>query len=207
MKRSAILVIILIGCVVIRPVLAKPIHHQLQETGPDPGRAFELILDLWREGRFSELYDRIIPSGKQSRESFISRLSSSYRKPACCWEKLQDLKITELDERKATLHARVGLEGKDGSTEFISRQFKLHKSAGVWKVSISEITSLSGKTRKGAHKRNYTLKKKVVQSFYRVRQTSRHFFPGGMRQTEYAFNFLNRGAVRKDDHFYHCGNG
>jgi hypothetical protein len=180
-------------CGTIRPVSAKAIHPQQQEMQSDPGRGFEAILDLWRDGKFSELYARTIPSGKQSQESFIARLSSSDRKPACCWEKLQDVRVTEQGERKATLHAKVGLEGKDGSTEFITRQFRLHKADGVWKISMSDIISLSGKAKKSTRKRNNS-KKNMVQSFYREKYTSGQCFHDGMNQAGYAFNFSNWGG-------------
>jgi hypothetical protein len=152
MKSAAILLIPVLMCGLAWPVSAKTPHPQRQEAQSEPGRGFEEILDLWRDGKYDAVYERTIPSGKQSRESFVAQLSSADRKPACCWEKLQDVRVTEQDERKATLHAKVGLEGKDGSTDFSTRQFKLRKKDGVWKAAASDILSLSGKGKKNSRK-------------------------------------------------------
>ena len=154
MKRRVILLILVLLSGTDVPVPATTHYSQRQETQTEPVRGFEEILDLWRDGKLSELYDRTIQSGNQSKESFIARLSSSDRKPACCWEKLQDARIASQDERKTTLSAKVGLEGKDGSTEFITRQFKLQQESGVWKVSMSDITTLSGTGKKKTRKYN-----------------------------------------------------
>ena len=113
---------------------------------------FEAVLDLWRDGRYGELYDRTYAAGTRSRESFIGRMSVSGRKPACCWEKLQDLKITGIHGDSADLYARVGMEGFFGKTEYSSRSFRMRREDGIWKISMSDILSLSGKNgRKRTH--------------------------------------------------------
>ena len=164
MKGRVILLILVLLSGSVAPVPAKTHHSQRQETRTEPVRGFEEILDLWRDGKFNELYDRTIPSEKQSKESFIARLSSSDRKPACCWEKLQEARVTSQDERKLTLHAKVGIEAKDGSTEFITKQFKLQQEDGVWKVSMSDITSLAGSGKKKTRKHYTSKKEKTIRT-------------------------------------------
>src|SRR5512137_436337 len=56
-------------------------------------RGFEEILDLWRDGRYDDLYARTRPGGKITRESFRARLAAAPLRPACCWEKLQDVTV------------------------------------------------------------------------------------------------------------------
>src|SRR6266498_3361074 len=163
MKRRVILLILVLMSAIVVPVSAKTHHPQRQETQSEPVRGLEEILDLWRDGKLSELYDRTMQSGKLSKESFIARLSLSDRKPACCWEKLQEAKVTSQDEWKAILHAKVGIEGKDGSTEFITRQFKLQQDNGLWKVSMADITFLSGGGKKKTHKHYISKRKKPCQ--------------------------------------------
>jgi hypothetical protein len=152
MKRAAILLSMVLMCGIACPLSAKTFRPQRQEAQTEPGRGFEEILDLWRDGKYDAVYERTIPSGKQSRESFVTKLSSADRKPACCWEKLQDVRVTEQDGRQATLRAKVGLEGKDGSTDFSTREFKLRKKDGVWKAAASDILSLSGKGKKSSRR-------------------------------------------------------
>ncbi|MRR34131.1 hypothetical protein EG829_05420 [bacterium] len=108
-------------------------------------RDFEAVLDLWRDGRYGELYERTYVSGRQSRESFIRRVSAAGLRPACCWEKLQEVKVTATDGEKATLYARVGLESAGAATEFSTRSFRLRREDGVWKAAASDIISLAGR--------------------------------------------------------------
>lgn len=108
-------------------------------------RDFEAVLDLWRDGRYNELYERTYVTGSQSRESFIRRLAAAGLRPACCWEKVQEVKVTATDGAKATLYARVGLESAGAATEFCTRSFRLRREDGVWKASASDILSLAGR--------------------------------------------------------------
>ena len=108
-------------------------------------RGFEAVLDLWRDGRYNELYERTYVTGSQSRESFIRRLATAGLRPACCWEKLQEVKVTATDGEKATLYARVGLESAGTATEFCIRSFRLRREDGVWKAAASDIISLAGR--------------------------------------------------------------
>jgi hypothetical protein len=110
--------------------------------------AFGEILDLWRDGKFEELYLRTDRHGKQSKESFRDRLSTCGHRPACCWEKLQDVRVKIKTPCKATVYARVGMEWKDGSTEYVTRKFTMKKEDGVWKIPMSDVLSLAGKTGK-----------------------------------------------------------
>lgn len=115
---------------------------------------FEAALDLWRDGRYGELYDRTYAAGTGSREAFIHRLSGSSRKPACCWQKLQDLKITGIHGNNANLYARVGIEVLSGETEYCTRSFRVRREEGVWKICMADILSLAGRNgRKRVHNR------------------------------------------------------
>lgn len=107
---------------------------------------FEAALDLWRDGRYGELFDRTYAAGTGSREAFILRMAGSSRKPACCWQKLQELKISGINGNRANLSARVGLEGMSGETEYCTRSFRLKKDEGTWKIPLADILSLAGKS-------------------------------------------------------------
>ena len=89
---------------------------------------------------------------KVPKEHFVARLDSAPLKPACCWEKLQDVRVTVKKENAVTLRARIGLEG-GVSNEYKSRSFKLVKEDGVWKVSQGDILSLSGASKKKRYAR------------------------------------------------------
>jgi hypothetical protein len=125
--------------------MAAPPDTAAQLAEMEIRRDFESVLDLWRDGRYGELYKRTCATGRQSREAFIRRIAAAARRPACCWEKLQDVKVTVNKGNKATLHARVGLESSHGATEYCTRSFRLTKAGGSWKPALSDILSLAGK--------------------------------------------------------------
>lgn len=110
-------------------------------------KGFEKILDLWRDGRYQELYDRTYGKGGDSKERFSEKLAAAPHRPACCWEKMQDVKATAEKENHVTLRARIGIEGGAG-VEPVTRSFRLVREEGVWKASRADIISLSGASKK-----------------------------------------------------------
>ena len=113
----------------------------------DVQQGMEEILTLWRDGRFEELYART-SGGKMTREAFVKRFAESSLKPTCCWDKLQDVRVTVQTASKATLHGTVGLESAVGS-ETKTKSFKLTREDGAWRINQSELVSLVG----AAHKK------------------------------------------------------
>lgn len=106
-------------------------------------RDLEVTLDLWRDGRFGELYERIVPRGRQGKESFVKRLAAAPRRPACCWEKLRVDEVALKDPATVMVRARVGLEGS-GGTEFVTRRFKVVRMGDHWRLDQSDVVSLAG---------------------------------------------------------------
>jgi hypothetical protein len=112
-------------------------------------RDFETILDLWRDGRFGELYERT-SGGKGGKESFAKRMAAAPRKPACCWEKIQQARVTLQGNDAATVHARLGLEGGVSATEFVTKGFKLKRQDTVWQISQADLFALASLSKKRA---------------------------------------------------------
>jgi len=145
-KLTALLLFAMVLCV-IHPAQGKTQYQSDDELKTDAKQGFEQILDLWRDGKYGEVYDRTISSGKETKEHFVSRLASAPLKPACCWEKIQDVTISVKKENTVMVHARIGLEG-GVAHEYKTRSFKLVNEDGIWKISQSEIINLSGATKK-----------------------------------------------------------
>jgi hypothetical protein len=103
----------------------------------------ELSLDLWRDGRFQELYERTIPAKGHGRESFARTLSGSFRKPACCWEKIREVQVTLKDDRQASVRAKFGIEETGTGTDYVTRSVKMVKEDGIWKVAMGDILKLA----------------------------------------------------------------
>ncbi|HJV64546.1 MAG TPA: hypothetical protein VJ550_02310 [Geomonas sp.] len=110
-------------------------------------RDFELILDLWRDGRYNELFERTATS-RQSKEQFAKALASAPRRPACCWEKMQEARVSMSSERAATVRARLGFDRSIPGTEFVTRGVRLKKEDGVWMISQSDLYALAELTKK-----------------------------------------------------------
>lgn len=148
------LVVIAAFCIafLVNPAWGKTLYMPEEEIRAEALRGFEEILDLWRDGRYAELYDRTVSGGKVTRESFAERLSSAPRRPACCWEKMQEAKVTLRGDSAAVVRARLGFEG-GGATEFKTRSFKLVKEDEVWRISQSDLISLAGAAKKKSRQR------------------------------------------------------
>jgi len=120
-------------------------------------KGFEEILDLWRDGRFDELYNRTLISGKDTKESFTRRMSSARLKPSCCWEKMQDVGVSVRSGSSVVIRARLGLDGP-GDMEFKTKSFKLSKEDGIWRIARSEILALAEARKKGGKQRRSKVK-------------------------------------------------
>lgn len=105
-------------------------------------------LDLWRAGRYEQLFDRLAHRGKTSREAFVSKMSDSAVRPACCWQKLENFKLLNEKKTEATVYATVGLEGTMISSDSSTREFKLTHEEGLWKMQLADVLSIAGVTGK-----------------------------------------------------------
>ncbi|QWV96896.1 hypothetical protein KP003_17110 [Geomonas nitrogeniifigens] len=119
-----------------------PAHDTSSASTQEVLKDFETILDLWRDGRYDELYQRT-NGGKDGREKFANRLASAPRKPACCWEKIQEARVSLKSAKSAVVQARLGFEGSTPGTEFVTKAVHLKKEASGWSIAQSELYSLA----------------------------------------------------------------
>ena len=113
-----------------------------EELKAEAQRGVEETLDLWRDGRFEELYNRTVASGSKTREQFVRALTAAPLRPVCCWDKIRDVRISLKGDSAATIRATLGFEG-GGQTEYKTRPFKLVKEDGVWRMQQKDILSLA----------------------------------------------------------------
>ena len=78
----------------------------------------EKILDLWRDEQYAELYTRVT-NNAHTKEYLISHLSAAPRKPSCCWDKLQEFRVSQITQQRATIHAKFGFDSSSG-VEFMT---------------------------------------------------------------------------------------
>lgn len=109
-------------------------------------------LDLWREGRYEQLYERLSHRGKTSREQFVARMRDSARRPACCWQKMENFRVLSEKRTEATVHVKIGLEGTPSPVESSTRDFRLSHDAQTWKMRLNDVFDMAGVSgKKGKH--------------------------------------------------------
>jgi hypothetical protein len=153
MRRISLSVLVLI----ILSVLPSQARNRINSGQSQPRTAseqevlrdFEKILDLWRDGNYSDLFERT-SGGKESMQQFAKRLASAPRKPACCWEKMQDVRVSLKSDRAAVVRARLGFEGSVSGTEFVTKSIKLAKEDGLWIISQSDLFTIANLSKRRA---------------------------------------------------------
>jgi hypothetical protein len=106
-------------------------------------QGFEQILDLWRSEDYEGLYGRLEHPRGQGWDYFAQRIVYGSRIPACCWEKLQEVTVTVVDQDRVTINARVGFEVEGVGTRFVAGVFHLRRSGGIWKLPLQVVLDLS----------------------------------------------------------------
>ncbi len=114
-----------------------------EQVKAEAQRGLEEILDLWRAERFDELYARLLPAAGSDRWHFLDQLNHSARRPACCWEKIQDVSVVYLDAHSVLHTARLGIEVEGFGTRFVTRSIRLVREQGIWKIAEAEIIALA----------------------------------------------------------------
>ena len=104
-------------------------------------------LDLWRDGQYEQLYEKLSHRGRTSREQFVSKMrEAARRRPACCWQKIENFSVLKEKRTEVTVYAKIGLEGTPGPVESCTREVKLSHAANEWKMQLNDILNLAGIT-------------------------------------------------------------
>ncbi|CAH2032149.1 hypothetical protein [Trichlorobacter ammonificans] len=142
MFRPVILLFFLVCCLVFPFPAASAAATPL-----DPREeAMAATLDVWRDGRFEQLYDLLSHRSGMTRERFVRLLRETDIRPACCFTKLRDFRVVNEKRTTAKVFARVGMEGGSSAENSHSREFTLDHEEGRWKMRLSDIKSLAGGT-------------------------------------------------------------
>jgi hypothetical protein len=118
-------------------------------------------LDLWREGRYEQLYEHLAHRGKTSREQFVKKMRDTTIRPACCFQKLENFRVLNEKRTEATVYAKVGLEGTPNVAESSTREFKLTHEEQIWKMQLADVFSIAGTKGRKKHrsyKKNFPYK-------------------------------------------------
>ncbi len=143
MKRILVVLLVMASCLTSAGSWANETYNHQQQICNEARRGFEEILDLWRAWSTDELYDRVVPSAGSDRWDFVDQLNHSARRPACCWEKMQDVSVVYYDDNTVLLTAKLGIDVEGVGTRFVTRTFRLVRENGVWKIPETDIISLA----------------------------------------------------------------
>ena len=152
---SALLLLLFALTLSVVPASAETSPALLEQSMSD-------ILDLWRDGRYEQMYGHLSRRGKTSKEQFIKKMQDTSIRPACCFKKLENFKVLNEKRTEATVYAKVGLEGPSGTAESSTREFKLTHEENLWKMQLSDVISISGasgkKARHSSHRKKSSTK-------------------------------------------------
>lgn len=149
---NRIVVVVLAVLVWVLPAQGREAMVDSEGLRASGEQGFKELLTLWRDGRYDELYRRTTKGGSHTREYFITKLSEAGKKPACCWEMVQEVAGKVRNDAEVEIKAKVGLETLSSRTEFSTRSFRLLKEDGVWKIPMNDILSLAGAAKKKTSK-------------------------------------------------------
>jgi len=113
-------------------------------------------LDIWRDGRYEQLFERLAHRGKTSREAFVKKMRDSSIRPACCWQKMENFRVLNEKRTEATIYVKLGLDGTMNSSDSSTREFKMTHEEGLWKMQLADVLSIaevSGKKARHSLKR------------------------------------------------------
>jgi len=134
------------GCVLLCMLILTAMPTRAESSAAVLEQAMSDTLDLWREGRYEQLFEQLAHRGKTSREQFVKKMRDTQIRPACCFQKLENFKVLNEKRTEATVYARIGLEGTPNAAESTTREFKLTHEENTWKMQLADITAISGAT-------------------------------------------------------------
>lgn len=101
-------------------------------------------LDLWRDGRYDQLYETLSHRSSLTRERFVRAMQDTDLRPACCFTKLRDFRLITENRTTAKVYARISMEGGPGTDRSKSREFTLDHEEGRWKMRLNDLKALAG---------------------------------------------------------------
>ena len=111
------------------------------ETIQQVESAFNEIVNLWYDQKFDELYDRFVykEKGTISKGKLINRMTKEKKKLACCWQKVQDVKIKIYSSGKAEVKAKFGFEDLSNEISYVTAEIPLYLKHETWMVKVKDI--------------------------------------------------------------------
>ncbi|MBI3752504.1 MAG: hypothetical protein HY266_00415 [Deltaproteobacteria bacterium] len=119
------------------------------EKAQEVESVFHQMVDLWYDQKFDELYERFSyrEKGAVSKKKFIARMTREKKRLACCWQKVQNVKIKKIElahklssSGKAVVSARLGFE-EQSNVEFVNAELPFYLKDETWVIKMKDILS------------------------------------------------------------------
>jgi hypothetical protein len=123
--------------------VAGPVAPSDEVVVQEASQALSDILDLWRNEQFGQLYLHTNKRENHDEYFFLGKMVNSLRKPACCWEKLRDVKAAYVSRDRVILIATIGLEMDGVGPQYVTQSFSLSRENGIWKIPMQTILTLA----------------------------------------------------------------
>ncbi|MDP2683133.1 MAG: NTF2-like N-terminal transpeptidase domain-containing protein [Deltaproteobacteria bacterium] len=122
--------------------------------------AFNEIVELWYEHKFDSLYDKFADRDKSalSKEKFISRITNEKKRLACCWQKVQDVKVKLYSSGKAVVSAKLGFEDQSNDISYVNAEVPLYLKDEGWKIKVKDMLAASPDMPKHKSKKHIKIK-------------------------------------------------
>jgi hypothetical protein len=133
--------------------------HDINRILLEAERGFAQIVQLWKDGRFAELYTygTFASQVDLSPEAFEHHMGRATRTLECCWQTMQDIQSRFESSERVYVKARLGFKHKEflvmrGQHRFIARgflaeetlTFLLQYEEQAWRLDLFRILALSG---------------------------------------------------------------
>ena len=151
--RIATVVVLFLVLVLVNTV----VPTRAEQTPTAMELAMSETLDLWRNGSYDQLFERLSHRGRTSREQFVKKMREAPLHPACCWQKMENFRVLNEKKTTVTVYVKIGLEGTPTQNDSSTREFKLSYEGGGWKMQLNDLYALagvSGKKTRSSHKKS-----------------------------------------------------
>jgi hypothetical protein len=137
------------------------LESEQEQIARDAEKAFEKIINLWKEEQYEELYDhgrlesqRLVP-----KQDFVRLMQDSPVRLQCCWATVQEVKGVTTSPTEVYVKAKLGYElfstivtdspavshrRLKATSTFKEGTFLLNQEQGGWKIDLADLLSAAG---------------------------------------------------------------
>jgi hypothetical protein len=109
----------------------------------DATDAFHVILRLWKDGKFEDLYEcgNRRSQTSISKENFVIKMRKKSYEWASSWETIRDIEAEVASHKLVYMRAKIGYRSKGGGdTKFRTGTYRIELEGDRWRIDLSKIS-------------------------------------------------------------------